>query len=63
MMRNSNRELVMRRVRVVWVYVDSLNFQPFYKKIKAVEGHVGRDAVDPKIVIALWMMATIEAIL
>ncbi len=53
----------MRRVRVVWVYVDSLNFQPFYKKIKAVEGHVGRDAVDPKIVIALWMMATIEAIL
>lgn len=50
------------RVRVVWAYVDSLNLEPLYENIKAVEGHVGRDAVDPKILMALWMMATIEGI-
>jgi transposase len=35
---------------------------PLYQEIKAVEGHVGRDAVDPKILMALWLFATIEGI-
>lgn len=50
------------RVRVVWTYVDSLDFSPIYQNIKAVEGGAGRDAADPKILMALWMMATIEGI-
>ena len=50
------------RVRAVWAYVDSLDLKPLYDKIQAVEGGVGRDAVDPKILMALWMFATIEAI-
>ena len=50
------------RVRVVWAYVDSLDLKPLYQKIQAVEGGVGRDAVDPKILMALWMFATIEGI-
>ncbi len=50
------------RVRAVWAYVDSLDLKPLYGKIKAVEGHVGRDAVDPKILMALWMFATIEGV-
>lgn len=50
------------RVRLVWAYVDSLDFSPIYQNIKAVEGGVGRDAVDPKILMALWMMATIEGV-
>ena len=37
------------RVRAVWAYVDSLDLKPLYRKIQAVEGGVGRDAVDPKI--------------
>lgn len=49
-------------VRCVWAYVDSLDLSPLYAKIKAVEGGVGRDAVDPKILLALWMYATIEGI-
>ena len=50
------------RVRAVWAYVDSLDLTPLYGKIRAVEGGVGRDAVDPKILMALWMFAIIEGI-
>ena len=50
------------RVRAVWAYVDSLDLTPLYQKIRAVEGGVGRDAADPKILMALWMWAIIEGI-
>ena len=50
------------RVRSVWAYVDSLNVKSLYQKIRSVEGGAGRDAVDPKILLALWMFATIEGV-
>lgn len=50
------------QARLVWQYVDLLDLSPLYREIKAVEGGVGRDAVDPKILLALWMFATIEGI-
>jgi len=50
------------RARVVWRYVESLDLSSLYEKIEAVEGVPGRDAVDPKILLALWMFATIETI-
>ena len=50
------------RARVVWRYVDSLDLSALYAKIQAVQGRAGRDAVDPKILMALWMFATIEAV-
>lgn len=50
------------RVRSVWAYVDSLDLSPLYAKIQAVEGVAGRDAVDPRILMALWMYATIEGV-
>jgi transposase len=50
------------RVRSVWAYVDSLDLSPLYAKIQAVEGGAGRDAVDPKILMALWMYAIIEGV-
>lgn len=50
------------QARLVWQYVDALDLSPLYRNIKAVEGGVGRDAVDPKILLALWMFATTEGI-
>jgi transposase len=50
------------RVRAIWAYVDSLDLKPLYRKIQAVEGGAGRDAVDPKILMALWMLATVEGV-
>lgn len=50
------------RVRAVWDYVAGLDLSPLYRNIRAVEGQPGRDAVDPRILMTLWMFATIEAI-
>lgn len=50
------------RVRAVWAYVESLDLEPLYREIRAVEGGAGRDAVDPQILLALWMFATIEGL-
>ena len=50
------------RARIVWRYVESLDLSALYTKIRAVEGSVGRDAVDPKILMSLWMFATIEGV-
>lgn len=50
------------QARAVWAYVESLDLSALYRGIKAVEGGAGRDAVDPKILLALWMFATIEGV-
>lgn len=49
-------------VRAVWAYVDSLDLSSFYDRIRAVEGVAGRDAIDPKILLSLWLYATIEGV-
>lgn len=50
------------RVRIVWQYVESLDLSDLYQQIRAVEGNVGRNAVDPRILFTLWLFATIEGI-
>ncbi len=46
--------------RLVWAYVEKLDLTPLYDRIRAVEGHVGRSPIDPKILVALWLYATID---
>ncbi|UUO08205.1 IS1182 family transposase [Blastopirellula sp. J2-11] len=48
--------------RLVWAYVDGLDLAAFYEPIAAVEGGVGRNPIDPKILLALWLQATIDGI-
>jgi transposase len=48
--------------RLVWHFVDGLNLQAFYASIRAREGHAGRTPVDPKILVALWLYATIDGV-
>ena len=50
------------RVRVVWQYVESLDLTELYEPIKATVDHVGRDPIDPQILFALWLFATLEGI-
>lgn len=50
------------RARVVWEYALACNLTPLYERIRAVEGHVGRDAVDPRLLFALWLYATLEGV-
>lgn len=50
------------RARIVWAYVEGLDLTPLYQQIQAVEGEAGRPATDPKILLALWLYATLEAV-
>jgi transposase len=49
-------------VRVVWAYVERLDVAPLVAKIRAVEHEVGRPATHPHVLIALWMLATLEGV-
>src|ERR1700733_16049830 len=49
-------------VRVVWAAVCTLDLKSWLGEIKAVEGHVGRDATDPRLLVALWVYATLDAV-
>jgi transposase len=47
-------------VRTVWAAVCALDLSAWLREIKAVEGHVGRDATDPRLLVALWVHATLK---
>jgi transposase len=74
-LRTANREQIVFRAapldalishdhpaRLVWGYVEGLDLSPLYDPIKAVERRPGRTPIDPKILMALWLYATIEGI-
>lgn len=48
--------------RNVWRYVSGLNLNTALQQIQSVEGHSGRSATDPKILLTLWLYATLEGI-
>ena len=48
--------------RIVWEFVEGLDLSPLYDSIKAVAGTAGRPAIDPKILMALWLYATIDGV-
>ena len=50
------------RVRLVWNFVEGLDLSPLYQGIKAVEGRPGHPPADPRILVALWLYATVEGI-
>ena len=50
------------RARAVWEFVEGLDLGPLYQGIRAVEGHAGRPAIDPAILMAVWLYATLEAV-
>jgi transposase len=48
--------------RLVWRFVEGLDLTRFYATIRAREGGAGRTPIDPKILIALWLYATIDGV-
>jgi transposase len=50
------------KARLIWALVEDWNLTPLLDNIKSVEGHPGRDAIDPRILVALWVFATDEGI-
>lgn len=50
------------RARLVWAFVEGLDLGPLYAQIRATEGRPGRPPIDPAILTALWLYATLEAV-
>jgi transposase len=50
------------RARLVWGFVETLDLRAFYKAIRSREGDAGRPAADPKVLLALWLYATLEGV-
>jgi len=50
------------RVRDVWAFVETLDLGMFYARIRARGETAGRPAADPRILLALWLYATIDGI-
>jgi transposase len=48
--------------RDIWEYVQKVDLKVFYDAIKAVEGGPGRPPIDPRLLLALWIFATTEAV-
>ena len=43
------------RARLVWGYVERQDLSRFYEPVKVREGGVGRSAIAPEILFALWL--------
>lgn len=50
------------RARAVWAFCERLDLSRFYDEIAAVEGHGGRPAIDPRVLLCLWIFATAEGV-
>ena len=48
--------------RLIWDRTGELDLSVFYEGIKVVEGEPGRPAIDPKILIVLWLYATSQGV-
>lgn len=48
--------------RSIWVYVSKLDLSLLLDGVKAVEGREGRAATDPRILLTLWLYATVQGI-
>ena len=48
--------------RTIWAYVEGLDLDALYHAIGSVHGGSGRAATDPKILLALWLYATVEGV-
>src|SRR5260370_431822 len=48
--------------RAIWRVLERMDLTRFYQAIKAREGSAGRDATDPKMLLALWLYGLSEGI-
>ena len=48
--------------RGIWSCLERLDLSAFYEQIKAVGSQPGRPTTDPQVLLALWLLATVEGI-
>lgn len=50
------------RARLVWDYVERQELSQLFDAVKARGSNAGRAAIDPRILFALWLYATLEGV-
>src|SRR5690242_9722362 len=50
------------RVRLVWAAVAQFDLSGLSAQIKAVEGEAGHPAIDPAVLVAIWLTATLDGV-
>ena len=50
------------KVRIVWEMAQEYDLSKLYGYIDAIEGEAGRPAIDPLILVTLWLYATTEGV-
>lgn len=50
------------KARIVWAWVQGVDVGPLEAEIKAVEGLPGQNAIDPRIELGLWLLATMDGV-
>ncbi len=48
--------------RIVWSYVDSLDLAELFERIQAVAAGPGQAPPDPRILLSLWLYATLRGV-
>jgi len=48
--------------RAIWQFLERLDLSIFYSSIKSVVASPGRPATDPRVLLALWLYATVEGV-
>ena len=48
--------------RLVWAFVEPLDVDPLLDPIRATEHRPGQPHIDPRLLLALWLLATIEGV-
>lgn len=57
-----DRVAVDHPARAIWAMLERLELGAFYTKIRAAVDGPGRPASDPRVLLGLWMLATVEGI-
>lgn len=49
-------------VRDLWQFVEGLDLSALLQSIRSVPGHAGAPAIDPRILLAVWLQATLDGV-
>ena len=50
------------QARVVWAFVEGQDLSELYRRIRATEDRPGRTPIDPRLLMALWLNATLDGV-
>lgn len=48
--------------RAIWEFVEQVDLKAFYERIESKEGELGRPAIDPKVLMSLWIYGYSEGV-